>query len=165
MNGSGKEHHSWVLAKSASVFTIMFQMHCVMVCLRKIFNREIIFHLKRRRKILWNYTWNAWYKLLSTSGLKKICARFFHPPNILFRDMKYCTPNIMLCFTSCHSARFTWLSFAQLLAWRSMLWLSLTWQQRFLAQVNFLSIPLLTWSLESHWLFCSVRRSLYGERK
>ena len=42
---------------------------------------------------------------------------------------------------------------AQLLAWRSLLWLSMTWQWRFLTKSNFLSTTSLTWSLALH-LFC-----------
>ena len=43
------------------------------------------------------YKWKAWYKLLSSSGLKQICAHFYHPPDILLRDTKYChwAPNIV----------------------------------------------------------------------
>ena len=70
-----------------------------------------------------------------------------------------------LFFTSRGSTRFKWHSFLQLLAWRSLLWLSMTWWQRFLTQKFFLSIPSLTWSLALHLLFCSVTRSIYGERK
>ena len=47
---------------------------------------------------------------------------------------------------------------AQLLAWRYMLWLSMTWRGRYFTQSH------LAWSLALH-LFCSVRRSLYGGRK
>ena len=43
---------------------------------------------------------------------------------------------------------------AQLLAWRSRLWLSMTWRRRYLAQSNFLSTTLLAWSLALHLLFC-----------
>ena len=53
---------------------------------------------------------------------------------------------------------------AQLLAWRFLLWLSITWWRRYLTQSNFLSSTSLAWSLALH-LFCSVRRSLYGGRK
>ena len=42
-----------------------------MVCLKKMFNGEIIFHLKRRLKRLCYHNWKAWDKLLSSSGLKK----------------------------------------------------------------------------------------------
>ena len=54
---------------------------------------------------------------------------------------------------------------AQLLAWRSLLWLSMTWRRRYLTQSHFLSTASLDWSLVLHLLFCSVRRSLYGGRK
>ena len=33
--------------------------------------------------------WTAWYKLFSSSGLKKYCTRFCPAPNILLRCMKY----------------------------------------------------------------------------
>ena len=46
---------------------------------------------------------------------------------------------------------------AQLLAWRSRLWLSMTWRQRFLAHSNFLSIKSLTWPLALHLLFCFIQ--------
>ena len=42
----------------------------------------------------------------------------------------------------------------QLLAWRALLWLSMTWRQRYLAQSIFLSATSLAWSLILHWLFC-----------
>ena len=42
---------------------------------------------------------------------------------------------------------------AQLLAWRSMLWLPMTWRRRYLTQSNFLSTTSLAWSLALH-LFC-----------
>ena len=68
-------------------------------------------------------------------------------------------------FTSCDFARFNWHSLAQLLAWRFFLWFSLKWRQRSLVQKYFSSIASLTRTLALHLLFCSVRRSLYGERK
>ena len=37
----------------------------------------------------------------------------------------------------CGFARFNWHSFAELLAWRSLIWLSMTWRQRYLAQNQF----------------------------
>ena len=43
---------------------------------------------------------------------------------------------------------------AQLLAWRSLLWLSMMWRQRYLTQSNFLSTTSLAWSLALHLLFC-----------
>ena len=43
---------------------------------------------------------------------------------------------------------------AQLLAWRSLLWLSMMWWQRYLTQSNFLSTTSLAWSLALHLLFC-----------
>ena len=43
---------------------------------------------------------------------------------------------------------------AQLLAWRSLLWLSMTWRRRYLTQSNFLSTTSLTWCLALHLLFC-----------
>ena len=43
---------------------------------------------------------------------------------------------------------------AQLLAWRSLLWLSMTWRWSYLTQSNFLSTALLAWSLALHLLFC-----------
>ena len=56
-------------------------------------------------------------------------------------------------------------SLAQLLAWRSLLWFSMTWRRRYLTQSHFLSTTSLDWSLALYLLFCSVRRSLYGGRK
>ena len=32
--------------------------------------------------------------IIVRSGLKKTCACFYHPPNTLLRDTKYCAPNI-----------------------------------------------------------------------
>ena len=43
---------------------------------------------------------------------------------------------------------------AQLLAWRSLLWLSMTWRRRCLTHSNFLSTTSLIWSLALHLLFC-----------
>ena len=54
---------------------------------------------------------------------------------------------------------------AQLLRWRSLVWLSMTWRWRYLIQSHFFSTTSLTWSLAVHLLFCSVRISLYGWRK
>ena len=47
-------------------------------CLKKMFNGEIILicHLKMRLKRLCYYKWKAWYKLLSSSGLKKNLCTF-----------------------------------------------------------------------------------------
>ena len=70
-----------------------------------------------------------------------------------------------LCFTSLGSARFNWHSFAQFLAWSSLLWLSMTWQQRFFTQKYFLSTTSLACSSALNLLFCSARSSLYGEKK
>ena len=54
---------------------------------------------------------------------------------------------------------------AQLLAWKSLLHLSMMWWWRYLTQSNFLSTTTFAWSLALHLCFCSVRRSLYGGRK
>ena len=54
---------------------------------------------------------------------------------------------------------------AQLLAGRSLLWLSVTWRRRSLTESHFLSTTSLVWSLALRLLFCSVRRSLYSGRK
>ena len=42
---------------------------------------------------------------------------------------------------------------AQLLAWRSLLWLSMAWRWRYLTQSNFLSTTLLAWLLALQLLF------------
>ena len=47
----------------------------------------------------------------------------------------------------------------------SLMVLAMTWPRRYLAQNYFVSITSLTWTLALQLLFCSVRRSLYGERK
>ena len=56
-------------------------------------------------------------------------------------------------------------AFAQLLAWIFLLWLSITWWQRYLTQ----KIPSANYRwpepLALHLLFCSVRRSFYVEKK
>ena len=57
-----------------------------------------------------------------------------------------------LSFTSRSFALFNWDFFAQLLGWGSLLWLSMTWRQRYLAQ-NFLNITLLTWTQALHCCF------------
>ena len=43
---------------------------------------------------------------------------------------------------------------AQLLAWRSLLWLSIIRRQRYLTQSSFFSATLLAWSLALHLLSC-----------
>ena len=43
---------------------------------------------------------------------------------------------------------------AQLPAWRSLLWLSMTWRWKYLTESNFLSTTSLAWSLALHSLFC-----------
>ena len=43
---------------------------------------------------------------------------------------------------------------AQLLAWRSLLWLSTIWWWMYLTQSDFLSTTSLAWSLALHLLFC-----------
>ena len=43
---------------------------------------------------------------------------------------------------------------AQLLAWRSLLWLSMIWWWMYLTQSDFLSTTSLAWSLALHLLFC-----------
>ena len=43
---------------------------------------------------------------------------------------------------------------AQLLAWRSLLWFSMTWRWKYLTQSNFFSTTSLVWSLALHSLFC-----------
>ena len=43
---------------------------------------------------------------------------------------------------------------AQLLAWRSLLWLSMIWWWMYLTQYDFLSTTSLFWSLALHLLFC-----------
>ena len=60
-----------------------------MVCLKKMFNKEKIFHLKRILKRLCYYKWKVWYKLLSRSRQKIFFTRFNYPPNVLLRDIKY----------------------------------------------------------------------------
>ena len=45
-------------------------------------------------------------------------------------------------------------TFAQLLAWRSLLWLSIIRPQRYLTQSNFFSTTWLAWSLALHLLSC-----------
>ena len=52
---------------------------------------------------------------------------------------------------------------AQLLVWRSLLWLSMMWRWRYLKQSNFLSTTLLAWFLALH-LFCfSQEKPLWWE--
>ena len=62
----------------------------------QVFNREVTFLLKKILERLCYYKWKAWYKLLSSSGLKKCCTHFYHAPNILLRSTKY-RARIRLC--------------------------------------------------------------------
>ena len=45
---------------------------------------------------------------------------------------------------------------AQLLAWLSLLWLSVMWRRRYLTHNHFLRTISLAWSLALHLLFCSA---------
>ena len=54
---------------------------------------------------------------------------------------------------------------AQLLAWRFLIWLFMTWRRGYLTQNNFLSTTSLAWSLALDFFFFSLRRSLYGGSK
>ena len=57
-----------------------------------------------------------------------------------------------MSFSSHGSAQFNWHSFAQLLAWRSLLWLSMTWRQRFLTQKY--SSAQHCWPDHWHYIYC-----------
>ena len=84
-------------------------------------NGEITCHLKRRLKRLCHYKWKAWYKLLSSSRLKKNCIHFYHPPVILFeRDTKYChgAPSCVAILWKGTNWKFKFL-------WRKMNWYGL----------------------------------------
>ena len=56
---------------------------------------------------------------------------------------------------------------AQLLAWRSLLWLSMAWRQRYVIQSNLISSAQHRWPDLWHYSYCfgSVMRSLYGGSK
>ena len=89
-NGCIREGTSLMNVCWASVLS-SFKYSPMMECLKKMFNGEIIYHLKRRPKRLCHYMWEAWHKLLSSLGLKKIWVHFYHPPVIIFeRGTKYC---------------------------------------------------------------------------
>ena len=74
-----------MLAESVSSVLSSFKRSPTMVYLKKMFNREISCHLKRRLKRLRYYKWKAWYTLLSSSGLKKFAYFYHSPPAILLR--------------------------------------------------------------------------------
>ena len=63
------------------------------MCLKKMFNGEIIFHLKWRLRRLRYYKWKPWYKLLSSSGLKRYFCKFLsstkHPLEAERHDILY----------------------------------------------------------------------------
>ena len=59
-----------------------------MVCLNKMFNGETIFHFRRRLKRLCFYKWKAWYKLLSSAGLKKNICTFLSSTRHAFEGHK-----------------------------------------------------------------------------
>ena len=112
----------------------------------------------------------SWWGGLSTKKFQQNCINEESSPepctwvNTLGKIRKtfssYSTPLGVMSF-----ARFNWHSFAQLPAWRFLLWLSMKWRQRYLIQKYFLIIPSLTWTLALFLLFCSVRGYLYGESK
>ena len=60
-----------------------------------------------------------------------------------------------LSFTSRGFVRLNWTSFARLLVWRSLLWLPMTWRQRYLTHNYFRSITSLTWIC--HYIYCFVQ--------
>ena len=101
MDAFGKEYHSWMLAECQSGF----KRNPMMVSLKKMFNGEIICHLKGRLKRLCYYKWKAWYTLLSSSGLKNICIflsstsqllRGAPPLNIFIGPQVLCSNKIMI---------------------------------------------------------------------
>ena len=70
----------------------------MMVCLKKMFNVEIICHLKRRLKRLYYYKWKAGYTLLSSSGLKKLHISIISTSHPFERGTtKYCHGHEVLC--------------------------------------------------------------------
>ena len=84
--------HECLLSQLINVLS-SFKCSPMMVCLKKMFNGEVICHLKRRLKRLCYYKWKAWYTLLPSSGLKEDWAHFYHPPVISFFEWgtsKYC---------------------------------------------------------------------------
>ena len=88
----------------------------MMVCLKKIFNGEIICHLNRRLKRSCYYKWKAWYTLLSSSGLKKLRI-LSSSPVILLRGapLNIVIGHEVLCSNKGTDWKFTFL-------WRKINW-------------------------------------------
>ena len=56
-----------------------------------LYDGEKTFHLiKILKRLCYYYEKKAWYNLLPCSGLRNLCQRFYHAPNILSRGTKYC---------------------------------------------------------------------------
>ena len=73
-----------------------------------------------------------------------------------------------MSFTSRGFARLNWHSFAQLPPWRFLLWLPMTWRQKYLISKYlihkyFLSIPSLTWTQALHLFLFSQKQLRWKE--
>ena len=55
-----------------------------------MFNGEIIFRKKDTEKVVFSTSERLDNDIKSSSGLKKLCANFYHAPNILLWRKKYC---------------------------------------------------------------------------
>ena len=55
-----------------------------------MFNGEIIFHKKDSEKVVLSTSERLDNDIKSSSGLEKLCAHFYHAPNILLWPTKYC---------------------------------------------------------------------------
>ena len=55
-----------------------------------MFNGEIIFHKKDSEKVVLSTSERLDNDIKSSSGLEKLCAHFYHAPNILLWRTKYC---------------------------------------------------------------------------
>ena len=108
-------------------------------------------------------TWSLWKVQFLSEITSFLPLKFKHSNYFLVKD--FYVPFMTLQSIGLNFLLKEWHSFAQLLSWRSLLWLSMTWQQSYLAQNNFLNITSLTWTLALHLLLCSFRRSIYSERK
>ena len=89
MDAFGKEYLSLMLAKSVSQFSIKFYMQSVIVCLKKMFNGETVFHLTEKIVLLQQK--GLTQIIIKFRAEKKLHISIIHQ-SILLRDTKRRAP-------------------------------------------------------------------------